>query len=48
MGYQIMARPEIRIHDLKTNTITDREMTDAEYAQHQIDQAEAAKREPIN
>ena len=38
----------IRIHDLITNKITDREMTDAEYAQYQIDQAEAAKREPIN
>ena len=38
----------IRIHDLITDEVIDREMTDAEYAQHQIDQAEAAKREPIN
>ena len=39
-----MTKPMIRIHDLATDEVIDREMTDAEYAQHQIDQAEAAKR----
>ncbi len=48
MGYQIMTKPIIRIHDLVTDKVIDREMTDAEYAQYQLDQAEAAKREPIN
>jgi len=43
-----MTKPMIRIHDLITNKVTDREMTDAEFAQYEIDQAEAAKREPIN
>jgi hypothetical protein len=39
-----MSRPMVRIHDLITNKVTDREMTDAEFAQYEIDQAEAAKR----
>ena len=30
MGYQIMAKPTIRIHDLLTDEIIDREMTAAE------------------
>ena len=34
-----MTRPTIRIHDLSTNEIIDREMNDDEYAQHQADQA---------
>jgi crotonobetainyl-CoA:carnitine CoA-transferase CaiB-like acyl-CoA transferase len=29
----------IRIHDLATNEIIDREMNDAEFAQHEADQA---------
>ena len=29
-----MTRPIIRIHDLATNEVVDREMNDAEYAQH--------------
>ena len=29
----------IRIHDLSTDTITDREMTDEEFAQYEADQA---------
>jgi hypothetical protein len=29
----------IRIHNIETDEIIDREMTDAEYAQHQADQA---------
>ena len=34
-----MARPMIRIHDLETNKVIDREMNDQEFAQHQADQA---------
>ena len=34
-----MTKPMIRIHDLATNEITDREMTDAEYAIHLAEQA---------
>lgn len=37
-----MPKPMIRIHDLETNEIIDREMTAAEYASHQIHQAEIA------
>jgi hypothetical protein len=33
-----MTKPIIRIHDLATNEIIDREMNDEEYAQHQKDQ----------
>ena len=29
----------VRIHDISTNEIIDREMTDAEFAQYEIDQA---------
>ena len=29
----------VRIHDISTNTITDREMTDEEFAQYEADQA---------
>ena len=32
----------VRIHNLQTNEIIDREMTDAEFEQHQIDLAEIA------
>ncbi len=32
-------RPMVRIHDLTTNEIIDREMNDDEFAQHQADQA---------
>ena len=34
-----MTRPIIRIHNTDTNEEIDREMTDAEFAQHEIDQA---------
>ena len=35
----------IRIHDISTDTITDREMTDEEFAQYEADQvAEAARK----
>jgi hypothetical protein len=36
-----MTKPMIRIHDVSSNEIIDREMTDEEFAQYQIDQAEA-------
>ena len=34
-------RPMVRIHDLATDEVIDREMTDAEFADHQAKQAEA-------
>jgi hypothetical protein len=34
-----MTRPMIRIHDISTDTVTDREMTDEEFAQYEADQA---------
>jgi hypothetical protein len=37
-----MTRPIVRIHDLSTDTIVDREMNDAEFAQYEADQAIAA------
>jgi hypothetical protein len=37
-----MNKPTIRIHNMATNEIIDREMTDAEYAEHQKQQAEFA------
>lgn len=37
-----MTRPMVRIHDLATNEIIDREMNDAEFAQYQADQAAQA------
>ena len=39
-----MSKPIIRIHDLSTNKIIDREMNDAEFAQYEADQAETAAR----
>jgi hypothetical protein len=41
-------RPMVRIHDLETNEVIDREMNDAEFAQYEADKAafeaaEAAK-----
>ena len=39
-----MTKPMVRIHDVSTDTITDREMTDEEFAQYEADQiAEAAR-----
>lgn len=35
-----MTKPIIRIHNTETDEIIDREMTDAEFVQYQIDQAE--------
>ena len=39
----------IRIHDLETNEVIDREMNDAEFAQYQIDKArgDAMKAEAV-
>lgn len=34
-----MTKPMIRIHNSETNEIVDREMNDAEYAQHLVDTA---------
>ena len=36
-----MTKPTIRIHNAETNEIIDREMTDAEFSQYEIDQANA-------
>lgn len=38
-----MAKPTIRIHDLATDEVIDREMNDAEFAQYQADQAAQAE-----
>ena len=35
-------RPMVRIHDLATNEVIDREMNDAEFAQYEADQAAQA------
>jgi hypothetical protein len=40
-----MTKPMVRIHNLQTNEIIDREMTDAEFEQHQIDLAEIATKQ---
>ena len=37
-----MTKPTIRIHNAETDEVIDREMTDAEFAQYEIDQAKAA------
>ena len=36
------SRPMVRIHDLSTDQIIDREMNDAEFAQYEADQAAQA------
>lgn len=36
------SRPMVRVHDLETNEVIDREMNDAEFAQYQADQAAQA------
>jgi hypothetical protein len=39
-----MTRPMVRIHDMSTDEVIDREMNDAEFAQYEADQeAEATK-----
>ena len=37
-----MSKPTIRIHDLATNEVIDREMTDAEFAAYEAEQAAQA------
>jgi hypothetical protein len=39
-----MTKPMIRIHDLSTDEVIDREMNDAEFAQYEADQAAQAER----
>jgi hypothetical protein len=39
-----MSKPTIRIHNTDTNEIIDREMTNAEFAQYEKDQADFAAR----
>jgi hypothetical protein len=34
-----ITRPMVRIHDMETNEVIDREMNDAEFAQYEADQA---------
>jgi hypothetical protein len=36
-----MTKPMVRIHNTDTDTVIDREMTAAEFAQYEIDQASA-------
>jgi len=36
------SRPMVRIHDLSTNEVIDREMNDSEFTQYQTDQAAQA------
>jgi hypothetical protein len=36
-------RPMVRIHDLETNEVIDREMNDAEFTQYQADQTAKAE-----
>jgi hypothetical protein len=38
-------RPTVRIHDIATNQVVDREMTDDEFSQYQASQAASAERE---
>jgi hypothetical protein len=42
-----MTRPTVRIHDLSTDEVIDREMNDAEFAQYEADQAAAAERATV-
>jgi hypothetical protein len=37
-------RPMVRIHNIETNEVIDREMNDAEFAQFEIDKVEATTR----
>ena len=38
------SRPTVRIHNIESNEIIDREMNDAEFAQYEADQAAASLR----
>lgn len=37
-----MTRPTVRIHNLETDTVIEREINDAEFAQYEIDQTTRA------
>jgi len=37
-----LTKPIVRIHNIETNEVIDREMTDAEFAQYQADKAAQA------
>ena len=39
-----MTKPIIRIHNLETNEIVDREMNDVEYAQYELDKINSEQR----
>jgi hypothetical protein len=39
-----MAKPMIRIHNIETNEVTDREMNAAEFKKYELEQAEEAER----
>lgn len=43
-----MAKPMIRIHDLATNEVIDREMNDEEFSQHQKDIAESLEQKLLD
>jgi hypothetical protein len=40
----MMIKPTIRIHDIATNELVDREMTDIEFEEYQAMQAESAEK----
>jgi len=40
-----LIRPMVRIHNVETNEVIDREMNDAEFAQYEADQAAQAARQ---
>jgi hypothetical protein len=40
-----MSKPTIRIHNIETNEVIDREMTDTEFAAYEADQAAQAARQ---
>jgi hypothetical protein len=41
---KISKRPMVRIHNIETDEVIDREMNDAEFAQYEADQAAQAER----
>jgi hypothetical protein len=45
-----MTKPMVKIHDVETGKIVEREMTDDEFAQHEIDRLahEAAQAAQVN
>lgn len=45
MGYQIMANPTIRIHNIETNEVIDRPMTDEEFDEFKANKAKQLAKE---